>query len=167
MQNEIFKPLGMKSTNYSANLQTSILYDENGNPIAPYQVIAEAAGGLNTTARDFVQLLKAYFLLNKGRKKIISSESFKKMITPIAKVELEGVNSAMYGLGHGVHTTKSGDTIVYHSGGNPGVRSYFLVSLKKDNGLFVVANSDNSVPVLQEIIRLWGEHYKIDLQPIY
>ncbi|HRH42925.1 MAG TPA: serine hydrolase domain-containing protein, partial [Pyrinomonadaceae bacterium] len=55
MQTEVCKPLGMKSTTYPANLQTSILYDENGNPIAPYQVIAEPAGGLNTTARVFVQ----------------------------------------------------------------------------------------------------------------
>ena len=167
MKNEVFKPLGMRKTDYSANQQTAILYDENGNPIAPYQVIAESAGGLNTTARDFVELLKAYFLTNRGQKKIISPESFKAMITPIAKVELEGVSSAMYGLGHGVHQTKSGDTIVYHSGGNPGVRAYFLVSLKKGNGLFVVANSDNSVPVLQEIIRLWGEHNQTDLQPVY
>ena len=89
------------------------------------------------------------------------------MITPIAKVELEGVSGATYGLGIGVHTTKSGETIVYHSGGNPGVRAYFLVSLNKGNGMFIVANSDNSVPVLQEIIRLWGEHYKTDLQPVY
>lgn len=84
-----------------------------------------------------------------------------------AKVKSEEVEDAFYGLGHGVHRTKDGETIVYHSGGNPGVRAYFLVSVSKGNGMIVVANSDNGVPILKETLKLWGEYYNVELQPIY
>ena len=73
----------------------------------------------------------------------------------------------MYGLGHGVHRTIKGDTILYHSGGNLGVRAYFMVSLKTGNGMVVIANSDNGGPVIIEIVQKWAEFYKTDIQPIY
>ncbi len=89
------------------------------------------------------------------------------MTSPHAPIELEGVEGAQYGLGHGVHRSTSGDTIVYHSGSNPGVVAYFLVSLNQKNGMVVVANSNNVIPILMETIQLWGKHYRIELPPLY
>jgi CubicO group peptidase (beta-lactamase class C family) len=163
----------MNSTSYipRVNLtsRTASLYGEDGRLVPGYRLVGEAAGGLNTTVRDFVRFLAAYVATDgqaPGRK-IVSPASLKLMTSPIAKVELQSVKGAMYGLGHGVHRAATGDLIVYHSGGNPGVRAYFLVSPTQGNGIIVITNSDKGAPVLQEVIRLWGEHYKVDLQPIY
>jgi CubicO group peptidase (beta-lactamase class C family) len=173
MRAQVFKPLGMNSTSYipRADLaaRTGVLYGADGRPVPRYRLVGEAAGGLNSTVRDFVRFLAAYVATDDqapGRK-IISPASLKLMTSPVAKVELPGVNGAMYGLGHGVHRAATGDLVVYHSGGNPGVRAYFLVSLTQGNGMIVITNSDKGAPVLQEVIRLWGEHYKADLQPLY
>lgn len=173
MRAQVFKPLGMNSTGYipRADLasRTAVLYGADGRPVPRYRLVSEAAGGLNSTVRDFVRFLAAYVGTDNqapGRK-IISPASLKLMTSPATKVELPGVNGATYGLGHGVHRATTGDLIVYHSGGNPGVRAYFLVSLTQGNGMIVVTNSDKGAPVLQEVIRLWGEHYKVDLQPVY
>jgi CubicO group peptidase (beta-lactamase class C family) len=171
MQAQVFKPLGMNRTSFfpSKNAETTAAgYDEENKPVQQYHYVGGAAGGLNTTVRDFAKLLTVYAGEGKsGNQTIISKNLFEQMITPVTKVELEGVENARYGLGHGIHQAKTGETIVYHSGGNPGVRAYFLVSVTKGNGMIVVANSDNGVPVIQELVKLWGENYNVDLQPIY
>jgi len=173
MRDQVFKPLGMDSTSYVPRVdlapRTAVLYGEDGRPVPRYRLVGEAAGGLNATVRDFVRFLAAYAAADDqapGRK-IISPASLRLMTSPVAKVELPGVKGAMYGLGHGVHRAATGGFVVYHSGGNPGVRAYFLVSLTQGNGMIVITNSDKGAPVLREVIRLWGEHYKVDLQPIY
>lgn len=173
MRTRVFQPLKMNDGDYlvpKANSPNSAtLYDEKGQPVPHYAYVGESAAGLNTTVRDFARFLTAYIAVdgNPAGRNIISAADFKQIFEPSVKVELEDVSNASYGLGHGVHRSKTGDIIVYHSGGNPGVRAYFLVSLKTGNGLIAVANSDNGIPVLKDILRAWSEYYKTDIQPIY
>lgn len=168
MQKEIFRPLKMKDTNYLTAKDLSRLavgYDENGKPVPHYRYVGESAAGLNTTVKDFAKLLQAY-VKDSGRK-IINSANFKQIYESTVKVELDGVKDEKYGLGHGVYQTKSGDTILYHSGGNPGVRAYFLISLKSGNGMVLVSNSDNGASVIVELVQKWSEFYKTDVQQVY
>jgi hypothetical protein len=91
------------------------------------------------------------------------------MLPPVAAVELEGagVARARYGLGHGVHRTRSGERLVYHSGGNPGCLACFLVIPERGLGLGLATNGSGGVPILARLHQLWSQHYGADLPPLY
>ena len=46
---------------------------------------------------------------------------------PTARVTIQGVENAFYGYGHGV-SDQGPDQTLYHSGGNPGVVAYLIVT---------------------------------------
>lgn len=166
----LFAPLGMDRTTFApaafAGPDVATPHDEQGNAIAPYRLVGAAAGGLYTSAEDFVRLLAAYTRAGRG---ILTPASFEAMLTPVADVQLEGMElrGARYALGHGVHRTAAGERIVYHSGGNPGYLAYFLVMPERGLGMAVFANGDGGVPLLTALLRAWSEHYGVELQPIY
>lgn len=178
MISKIFQPLGMKDTSFlidykKPNPRAAKLYDEGGKLVPSYQTIGESAGNLQTTANDFVKILLEYCKIHQGKvkPKLLNSELIKTMLTKVAEVNLKDVGAeidgAFYGLGHGIHRTGSGDLIAYHSGGNPGVRAYFLVSPEKGNGIILISNSENGVDVIKKVLQLWSQNYKVDLQPIF
>jgi CubicO group peptidase (beta-lactamase class C family) len=115
---------------------------------------------------DFSRFLAAY--TGRGRR-MLRPPTFDAMLTDVAAVQLEGVETAgaRYGLGHGVHRTRAGERLVYHSGGNPGYRAYFLVMPDRGQGLVLASNSDASVPVVIRVLQLWSEHYGVDLPPLF
>src|SRR5262249_18461766 len=175
MKSCVFNPLGMMSTSYSPNAdlakRIASNYDDEGRKLPQFHLIGEAAGNLFTTIHDFTRFLTAYTSAP-GKvlgRHIISPTSFKLMATPVAKVDLEGVDTddAQYGLGHGVHHTANGAIRLYHSGGNPGVVAYFLVTPSEGNGLVVISNSGKAVPVVKVVLKLWAEYYHTDLEPLY
>jgi CubicO group peptidase (beta-lactamase class C family) len=141
-------------------------YDEQGSAVAPYRMVAVAAGGLYSSVDDFARFLTAYTDRRHG---ILGRELFDAMLTPVAAVELEGadVAGARYGLGHGVHRTRSGERLVYHSGGNPGYLAYFLVMPERGLGLVLATNGSGGVPLITQLLQLWSQHYGVDLPPIY
>lgn len=77
---------------------------------------------------------------------------------------LEQVLSGVAGDKGLVRVEKQPGVVWSYSGGG---YTIIQVSLTQGNGMIVITNSDKGAPVLQEVIRLWGEHYKVDLQPIY
>jgi len=174
----LFKPLKMKNTSFITpdprkNPQAATLYDENGKVVSPVHVVGESAGNLHTTVNDFTRLLKAYYQIyhGKSKQKILSQNSLKTMLTKEADVDLKEVGldlmDTFYGLGHGIHKTKSGELVVYHSGGNPGVRAYFFVSPESGNGMILISNSDNGVEVMKEILHRWEQYFQVNLQTVY
>jgi CubicO group peptidase (beta-lactamase class C family) len=170
MRRAVFAPLGMDASTFApaavAGEGVATPYDEQGNPVAPYRMAGAAAGGLYSTADDFARLLAAYTRHGRG---ILRRDFFEAMVTPVAPVELEGGMGAgaQYGLGHGVHRTRSGERLVYHSGGNPGYMAYFLVMPERGMGMVMAANRDASLPFLTALLQAWSEHYGVDLPPIY
>ncbi|HEX5871664.1 MAG TPA: serine hydrolase domain-containing protein [Longimicrobium sp.] len=170
MRRAVFAPLGMRRTTFApaavSGGDVATGYDEEGNPVAPYRLVGEAAGGLYSSVEDFARFLTAY---TGPRRVILEPRTFETMLTAVADVELEGadVAGARYGLGHGVHRTPSGERVVYHSGGNPGYLAYFLVMPERGIGMVLAANGSGGVPVLTRLLQLWSEHYGVPLQPVY
>ena len=170
MQRTLFAPLGMRATTFApaAVIGEGVAtpYDEQGNPVAPYRFAGASAGGLYSSADDFARFLTAYFDHGDG---LIGRELFEAMLTPVAEVELEGGAGAgaRYGLGHGVHRTRSGERLVYHSGGNPGYMAYFLVMPERGLGMVLAANGDADIDFLTRLLQLWSEHYGVDLPPLF
>jgi len=170
MRSAVFQPLGMRRTSFAPAAVTgegvATPYDEQGNLIAPYRMVGAAAGGLYSSVDDFARFLAAY--TGAGRR-LLRSPTFEAMLTEVAAVQMEGVETgnARYGLGHGVHRTRAGERLVYHSGGNPGYLAYFLVMPERGNGLIVATNGAAGIPVVTRILQLWSEHYGVDLPPLF
>lgn len=170
MRRAVFAPLGMDATTFApaavAGEGVATPHDEQGNPIAPYRLAGASAGGLYSTADDFSSFLAAYTRHGDG---ILPRALFDAMLTDVAAVELEGGAGAgaRYGLGHGVHRTRAGERLAYHSGGNPGYLAYFLVMPERGLGMFIAANGAGGVPILTALLQRWSEHYGVDLPPIF
>jgi CubicO group peptidase (beta-lactamase class C family) len=174
MRTTVFEPLGMHRTTFApaavSGAEVATGYDEEGNPVAPYRFVGTGAAGLYSNVDDFTRFLTAYTGQTHG---ILAPRTFERMLTVEAAVNLEGVAEgvdvagARYGLGHGVHHTRSGERIVYHSGGNPGYTTYFLVMPERGIGMVVALNGGDGLPVLKRLLQLWSEHYGADLPPLF
>ncbi len=170
MRQAVFEPLGMPSATF-APIRVSgdgiaTPYQGDNGPIAPYRIIGGSAGGLYSNIEDFARFLTTYYVVGGA---VISERLFETMLTPVMKVELEGVDleGAEYALGHGVHRTRTGEIIAYHSGGNPGYLAYFLIAPATGSGLVLASNGSNAVPIIKEILEIWSDHYELDLQPVF
>lgn len=174
MRTAVFRPLGMRRTTFAPAAVTggevATGYDEEGNPVAPFRFVGTAAGGLYSSVENFTRFLTAYTGARHG---ILGQRTFDTMLAPVADVNLEGLADGLdvagerYALGHGVHRTRGGERIIYHSGGNPGYLAYFLVMPERGIGMVVAANGSAGVPVITRLVQLWSEHYGVDTQPLY
>jgi CubicO group peptidase (beta-lactamase class C family) len=170
MRRAVLEPLGMRRTTFApaavSGEGVATPYDEAGNPVAPYRLVGTAAGGMYGSVEELARFLTAY--TGVGRR-ILRPETFEAMLTDVASVQLEGVETAgaRYGLGHGVHVTRAGERLVYHSGGNPGYRAYVLVMPERGHGLVLASNGDGSAPALIRVLQLWSEHYGVDLPALF
>lgn len=170
MRAAVFQPLGMHRTTFApaavSGADVATPYDEEGNPVAPYRLVGAGTGGLYSSVEDFARFLAAYTGSHGG---ILGQRTFDAMLTPVADVELEGIDlaGARYGLGHGVHRTPSGERLVYHSGGNPGYIAYFLVMPERGIGMVLATNGGGGIPVVTRLLELWSEHYGVGLPAIY
>ena len=72
-----------------------------------------------------------------------------------------GVDDLRYALGHYTYITEEGTTILFHAGGNPGLRALFLVAPDAGHGFFAVANNDRGSEVLAEMLAAWGNYYEL------
>lgn len=170
MQQAVFEPLGMSRTTFHppsvSGPEVATPYDEDGAPLAPYRLVGEAAGGLYSSAEDFARILAAY---SDAGRDVVSESSFEVMLNLVTRVEIEGLDlgEAEYGFGHAVHRTDSGERLVYHSGGNPGYLAYFIVAPERGDGIVIVSNGSNAVPVIAGVLQSWSDHYGFDLPPLY
>lgn len=168
MRREVFAPLGMDDTGYGPREAEATGYDEKGRPIPTRRYVGTSAAGLRTTARDFARLLVAYHHVWTGRSTIVLGPGvLREAAVPVAAVELEDVEGAFYGLGHAVHRRSDGAVLLYHSGGNPGVRAYVVIEPDAGDGLFIAVNSDRGVPVVAAVREAWGAAHGGDLPPLY
>jgi CubicO group peptidase (beta-lactamase class C family) len=176
MQRELFRPLGMTNTRFAppprdaANVATG--YYDNGHPVARFTIVGTAAGGLTTTAADLARFVAAYARVSPGRRRFISEQMFAQITAETAPLQYPGVDprvfgDARYGLGHGVHRTQNGVTLLYHSGGNPGFVAYFMVEPNTGYGLVMMANSANARTAMEDVRRRWAAHRGYDLPTFY
>lgn len=168
----LFEPLGMRDASFrpeGMSRDGAAVGHEDGAPLTPYH-LPGPAGGLYASVRDFARFM-ALYAPSRGslRRDLVSKEAFTRMTEPVAQVWLDDalIAGAFYGLGHGVHTASSGERFVYHSGGNPGVAAYFIVSLASGNGIAIVSTGDDRVSMISDVLSIWAETYDVELPALY
>lgn len=142
IQKNIFKPLGMLSSNYSAkpanDCATSYRLDKK--PIGcKFHIYPEKAcgAGLWTTATDLARfIIEIQLSLKGGSNKVLTKEVVKLMLTPYLPP---------FSTSFGFFITKKGDDEYFnHSGLNEGFSSDYYGSMKEGRGVVVLVNSDNT-----------------------
>ncbi|MFW6201749.1 MAG: serine hydrolase domain-containing protein [Gemmatimonadota bacterium] len=170
MRRSVLSPLGLRDATFTLPARDAGVaagHDEAGAAVAPVRYVGASAAGLYASARDFGRLLEAYHTGWRGGNAVLDSATLRAVADHVVPVDLDGVSGAFYGLGHGVHRTDGGRVLLYHSGGNPGVRAYFIIDPDAGNGIFIAVNSDNGVPVVAGVRERWGEAYGRGLPPLY
>ena len=130
--------------------RAAIYYRADGRRREPYH-LPGAAGALYSTASDMARYLLLY--MEDGRQ-ILPAERFAAMLTPA--FDVSGETGVGYALGHYVVDTPEARRVVFHSGGNPGLRALYLVAPELQAGFFAVANNDKGDRVLARLMRTWA-----------
>ena len=162
MQELIYKPLGMTQTSYTwrPEYETVKVYphDFQGTPtdrIKP--ATASAASSLHTTATDYARFVKS--LLNAD---LLETESYKKLLTAYVQVEEECVicpartkqklsKELAWGLGVGLQQSGE-EKAFWHWGDNGNTQAFMMGRPGTKDGIVILGNSANLLPVVDKII---------------
>jgi len=165
----IIAPMRMTSSSYllpQAEKNFATPHDVNQQPIdkqppntadlARYA----AAGGLLTTATDYLKFLISLFEGKEDDPVRLNKASLSEMFRPQVELppdqKIDGCTS--WGLGWGILERPDGNLIV-HSGGQSGFRSLTMASPEKKSGFVMLTNGDNGgqviYPVAEALAYLW------------
>jgi CubicO group peptidase (beta-lactamase class C family) len=132
-------------------------HDVNGKVIArgkgtrPRVARYGAAGGLNTTAKDYTKFLMEIVAPKESDAFRLTQASLKEMVRPHVKLpedqKIDGASA--WALGWAVHERPEGNLIV-HSGGQSGYRSLAMASVERKSGFVVLTNGDNGGKVIYD-----------------
>jgi len=166
MQEKVFKPLNMTRTsmtwhlNYEENHAEG--YDENGKSLGPQRrLIADAAGSMKTSPRDFALFLQA---VAHGQQ--LSEDTLNLMLTPQVRIKskhqfptlAEGIaneNDAIklsYALGWGLYTSPYGEAF-FKEGHDDGWRNYCVYFREPKMGVVIMTNSSNGENIYDELLQ--------------
>lgn len=155
MEEQIMKPLGMKSSSFRQNLENSNLskaYGYFGQEIPYYQYTEQAAAGLKTNVTDMMTFILASMDTNDHKGKgygVIKSESVEEIQNPVL-----GEN----GLGIFESQLSNQWKMMYHSGDNRGWHSFYGYILNTKDGLVILTNGENGKDLRQDIYHEWIKH---------
>lgn len=173
MQETVLAPAELADSTFVLDPGTldrvSVYYRANGRRREPYH-LAGAAGGLYATADDMATFVSMYTAEGRElREKILSNDAFEAMTRPtIRALDGEGRPRAVhYALGHYTYQTSEGVPVLFHTGGNPGLRSIYLVVPERSAGFFAVANSDNGSELLAAMLTAFAEHHGLSLHDYF
>ena len=171
----IFKPLGMTASafnptyaNQSCNEQ---YYGGDGQPLQPYYTVGEAAGGLSVSAADMVKFMEELLRMREGNSRLLSKSTFDQIAAGAEVVDLSifGIETQAHmedGPGFFVH--RDGEEVVlYHSGGNPGVVAYLILSTTRRKGIFLSVNTEAGRGLVEALLTEWGESEGVNLPPFF
>jgi CubicO group peptidase (beta-lactamase class C family) len=167
MKRTVFDPLGMASSSYvwRDDYDKLVTFRHNvigepggqGKPPAGQAKTGNAAGSLNTTARDYGRFVAA-ILKGTGLK----PQMRKLMLTPQVQVRESGPNSidrpqakpvpdVAWGIGWGLQTTKDG-VAFWHWGDNGDCKAFVVAFDKPKLAVVFFANSANGLSIAREIV---------------
>lgn len=155
MEEQIMKPLGMKSSSFRQNLENSNLskaYGYFGQEIPNYQYTEQAAAGLKTNVTDMMTFILASMDTNDHKGKgygVIKSERVEEMQNPVL-----GEN----GLGIFESQLSNQWKMMYHSGDNRGWHSFYGYIPNTKDGLVILTNGENGKDLRQDIYHEWIKH---------
>lgn len=168
LDRRLFATLGRfdATTDPHPGAQLAIPYAEDGRPLRAYRCVGEAAGGLFLSQRDAYRLLGAYIGDAFG---VLSHGDVEFVGAPRVAVEIPGldVRGVRYGYGHFVAATAPGDTILFHSGGNPGAVAYLAVNRRRKTAIFVAANSERGISLVKALVAEWARIGGFSPPPVF
>jgi CubicO group peptidase (beta-lactamase class C family) len=136
-------------------------YDEYGRSLGPERrTRADAAGGMQTTLRDYANFLEAILQARnpdtKTRERMLTPqiEIFEKHEFPSLNSETTNANRAIklgYGLGWGLYFTPYGRAF-FKEGHDDGWRHYIVGFDKSGMGILIMTNSSNGESIYQELL---------------
>jgi CubicO group peptidase (beta-lactamase class C family) len=168
MQQFVLEPLGMRSSGFEHPIPTDAFatpYDDEGNAIPIYHLVARAAGGMNSTIGDLARFTCAEMRGPAGEpagRKVLTEDSIALMHTPIMYAESEMGFDFHTGLGHLICDI-DGLTNVHHTGGFAGWRSVMSFNPASRDGFVALINSSGGNPLWMQLIRDWAESLGKDL----
>jgi CubicO group peptidase (beta-lactamase class C family) len=164
-QEKVFRPLGMTNTSmtwhwkYEANHADG--FDENGKSLGPQRrLIADAAGSMKTTPRDFATFLQAV-ANGQGLRK----ETLEQMLGPQIRIKswhqfptLSPANTdendairLSYSLGWGLYFTPRGEAF-FKEGHDDGWRNYCVYFREAKIGIVIMTNSSNGENIFDDLL---------------
>ncbi len=162
MQQSVLEPLGMRASDFEDPIDTDSFatpYDEDGNAIPIYYLVAKAAGGLSSTIGDLAAFTCAGMRGGSGEMEgrgVLTPASVAMMHKPIMYAESEMGFDFHSGLGHLV-TEFAGQTNIHHTGGFPGWRSVTSFNPSTGDGFAALINSSGGNPLWLQLIKDWSE----------
>lgn len=148
-EEEVFKPLGMKSSHYIYTDDMKGNYVHGHDDTKPRSLRkytkANAAYSLITNAHDYTVFVQKGLIEGEGLK----PETLKMMLTPYSK---RG-NNTTYGLGVQMQNNEKGKGIL-HNGSNPGFRCFYFAYPETGESIVCFTNSTNGVKVKKQVIKL-------------
>ena len=156
MQTQVLDPLGMTSSSYLPSQElltrTAQAHDFHLNPIPNYQLAAQAAGSLHTTAGD----LARFAIANMSDNPVLSRNTLREMHTPIIST---GFGSQM---GLGFFLEAEGQ-LVGHSGSNRGWKARVQFWPAAQAGLVILTNSESGEALVSDGFCYWNDSFQIGL----
>jgi CubicO group peptidase (beta-lactamase class C family) len=166
MQTEILLPLGMEHSTFawSAALSPSLAtgYRYSGEPAPANRHVAQAPGGLYTTAIDLARFATAEMADSDGQpmgRGVLQPASVEAMFTPTTETSgmMWRLSADAYGLGHAIEVLPNGRRLVSHGGQNDGwISTYYFVPETRD-GIVILTNSERSFPLIAQIVVDWAQ----------
>jgi CubicO group peptidase (beta-lactamase class C family) len=166
MDEHIFQPLGMTRTSmvwetrFEADYANA--YDEQGKSLGPQRrQIGDAAGGMQTTLRDYAQFVQAVLdgaipdkqsrdLMLSPQIQISSKHEFPSLDTE-ATTENRSIRLS-YGLGWGLFWTPYGEAF-FKEGHDDGWRHYVVCFDGPKTGMLIMTNSSNGEDIYDALLR--------------
>jgi len=155
IQRIVFDPSGMQNSSFKQPIPKDLMlrkatgYEEDLTPY-PYRLFPYlAAGGIWTTPTDLAKFMIT--LLNdyhKGTHTLISKE----MAETVFRKDIGRYVFSLWNWGE--------DIVFQHYGSNQGFNCFMYGSLDKNQGIVVMANSDNSFDLFDYIQRAVNDEYK-------
>ena len=159
MQREVLDPLGMTHSSFTfqedLRAQSATGYDDAGRAVPRSALTEQAAGGLQTTARDLASFVSAGMTGPHGE------PAGRGVLTPQSVTALFARHDLPDGsttsLGYEVQTLPDGTHAAGHGGKNTGWRADFLTLPDRREGIVVLTNSDRLDGIVGLTEQAWGD----------
>jgi len=165
MRQTLFDRVGMTRTSmvWESSFENDFAngYDERGRSLGPQRRNKpDAAGGMQTTLRDYAKFLEAVLnggILNKRTRAVMLTpqvQIFSKHEFPTLSTETTTANRDIrlsYGLGWGLYFTPLGEAF-FKEGHDDGWRHYAVYFDRAKTGMLIMTNSSNGEGIYQDLL---------------
>lgn len=155
----VFDPLRMPRSSFVwadvENVENATGHDEQGKPVTPFTMAAphvamaapHAAASLHATPSDYARFLCT----------LLDSETMQGPLSPVWKEEMLRPHvwlesEIAWGLGWGLQQNRDGWAF-WHSGDNPGFKSFTLAYQSQRMGVVIMTNSDNGTTLWKPLLQ--------------